>query len=128
MKIKNYQISDFFGCEILSKKLPIELSYILAVNAKALKPTLDVIEQKKQDLIHQYAKKDENGNIAVLDDGNIIVENGMDYLDELGKFMNCEVEVTVSTIDFSKIEKVDDTRFDSLSPSELMAIDFMVIR
>lgn len=104
MIIKNEDIAGF-GKFLLKFELKGEQSRMRTRLVKQLQEKLDSISQEKQDLIQDYAKKDENGEIVkeINEETNeefIPLTDGKEYYFELHKLMTEDfvLEETPNTI------------------------------
>lgn len=83
---------DFFS----GTTLPLKGAYKLNKIKKAVEKESEFYQEKFQEIVNTYAKKDENGNIVFSEDGNqIMIKDGM--VDEcnqaLEDLQNLEVEI-----------------------------------
>lgn len=90
MIIKNYEIAEF-GEFLLELKLKGRQSRMRTRLVRLLQERLDLINEERNDLLMDYATKDEDGNIVkeTDDDGEeyISLENGTEYNSEIQKLM-----------------------------------------
>lgn len=84
--------SDFFS----NTTLPLKGAYKLNKIKKAVEKESEFYQEKFQEIVDQYARKDENGELVFSEDGNqIMIKDGM--VDECNKALddlqNLEIEV-----------------------------------
>lgn len=98
MKIKMYQILQIIElCEkIKANNLPIKTSYKMIKLIRQLEPERKFYWEKVQEIINEYAEKDENSNPVVLEqNGGVKIKEG--HIDkcqeELFNLMNLDVEL-----------------------------------
>jgi len=85
---------DFFS----GTTLPLKGAYKLNKIKKAVEKESEFYQEKFQEIVDTYAKKDENGNIVFSEDGNqIMIKDGM--VDECNKALADlqELEVEIET-------------------------------
>lgn len=111
------------------KKLPFKISYAISKNMAALESENAIIESNRIKLIEMYADKDESGK-AVINNGeyHIAEEIQPAFAKEYNEFMDTQTEVLkdVSEINISEFEKLEDSRYDALSPADMTALSFMI--
>lgn len=121
MKLTNTQIANFLMSGIHERDLPLQLSWAISLNAKALATAMEAFNEKQQTLLDKYAKRDESGEFVRLENGEIELENPVEYhagIAELGKLT---ADVSVNTVAFESIEQIE-----RITPNELSTIEFMV--
>lgn len=108
---------------ISGKSLPIKASYAIAKNLTKIQSELDIFNKERTKLVDKFCKKDENGK-PVIKNGNFEVKQ--ENLEEWNKNMNelLKIEVEIEPYKFSL--NVFEGKDYELTPSELMAIDFMI--
>lgn len=128
MKVKNSQLIDFNQLAVGNKKLPAKLGYAIAVNTTAAKGAIETYFDQRKKKVEDYANMDKEGNPIIKEDGSYdIPEEKLAKLnDELKEMSEMEVEVTITTVPFKIVEKCDRDEFDSLTPSELFVLQFMI--
>ncbi len=127
MKVKNSKLLEFNQLVIRNKKLPAKLGYAIAVNTTAVKGAIETFFEQRKNKIEEYANKDEKGKIIINDDSYSIPEENREALNnELKELLEMEVEVPITTVSFETIEKCDCEKFEPLTSSELMALQFMI--
>lgn len=128
MKVKNSQLASFNNLAVGGKKLPAKFAYAIAVNTTAVKGAVETYFNESRKKFEEYANKDEDGNpIFNEEEGYDIPEEKKKALnDELKELEEMEVEVPITTVPFKIVEKCDRDEFDSLTPSELFVLQFMI--
>lgn len=105
MKIKNIEMVAYMNHigEIQKKRLPVRLSYALALNTAKLSEIARTYET-------EYNK--------------LKAANDMAALKEL---INAEVDAEIQTVKFSDLAKMDDhAGYDALTGNEYAILDFMI--
>lgn len=107
---------DFFS----DTTLPLKGAYKLNKIKKAVEKESEFYQEKFQEIVDTYAKKDENGNIVFSEDGNqIMIKDGM--VEECNKALEDlqNLEVEVETFGLSLEDLGDDVE---CTPEELEAL------
>jgi hypothetical protein len=121
MMLKMYQILDFssFFTKVKSLKLPFKTSYKLALLAQEIQKHVDFYQESFRNLLMEYSKKDEDGNLIPTEDrqGVLLAEETMaEAYAKLEELRDLDVELPdykFSPDDFGNIE---------LTPLELNVI------
>ena len=124
MKLSNERIlndAQSLG-SISNKELPIKVSYSIAKNISKIESELKVYNTQKQKLIDKYSEKGEDGKTLIDAENKIKIQD--EYLEnwnrDIEELLAIENEVDIHTFDISLLEGF------SMSPSELMLIDYMI--
>lgn len=124
MKLSNERIlndAQSLG-SISNKELPIKVSYAIAKNISKIESELKVYNTQKQKLIEKYSEKGEDGKTLIDAENKIKIQD--EYLEnwnrDIEELLAIENEVDIHTFDISLLEGF------SMSPSELMLIDYMI--
>lgn len=105
MKIKNLEMVAYMNRinQIQKKKLPIKLSYALALNSKRLEEVANTYKA-------EFEKLKKEGNVEALNE-----------------LIGSDFEAEIQKVKFSDIVKMDENpNFDVLTGEEFAAIDFMI--
>lgn len=113
---------------ISSKKLPIKLSYAISKNLSVLEKEANLIDDNRIKLAEAYAEKNPDGT-PIIDKNKCYVINEA-ALPSLNKEIT-EYYRTITSIDICKanikeLDKLEESRYDALSPAEISALDFML--
>lgn len=109
---------------ITSKKLPIKLSYAISKNMVVLESEAKVIDDNRIKLAQTYAEKNEDGTPKIIDH-SYVISDLESFNKELNEYYKSETDIEVCKIDSNELDKLDDPRYDTLTPSEIMALQFM---
>lgn len=113
---------------ISSKRLPIKLAYFISKNLLKLEYETKIIDDNRIKVAQTYAVTDSNGK-PMIDDNNCYVIDES-YLSELNKELNeyykSTTNIDICKVNVSELDKLDNSRYDALTPAELMALDFML--
>lgn len=126
MKIKNIIKYNYSLENILKKKLPIKASFIIAKNKKKIDDILEIYDKKRIDLVEKYAIKNDEGEIIIDNNGNAKINNLKSFSEELEELWSIEQNFEIEYITFQDLEKCDTGNFDSLSPSDISQIQWMI--
>ena len=108
------------GYEVLkSKSLPIKISYTLARASKKVKEDVDFFTGKFQEIINEYAEKDENGNF-VYTEGNQFIKV-IDGKEDECQAKIAELESLETELDIEPIS-IDDLGDIEIDPDTLRKI------
>lgn len=108
--------------EIKDKKLPIKMSLILIRNSKKLNEVVKDIDNKRFEVISQYADKDQNGQI-LSENGQFKVSNNLtDFENDLKELFNTQINIQLDTLFMEDIQKCDNEKYDSLTMEEVDAL------
>jgi len=112
---------------IVTKRLPIKMSFAIQKNAKKIKEIVDFANERQNDIIERCAERDEEGKYVPSKDGQgIAIADGETFLKEMNELMETDMEIEFVKINMADIERCDEERFDSLSPTDLDAIEDMI--
>lgn len=127
MRLTLKEISDKYQTisSITSKKLPIKLSYAISKNMVVLESEAKVIDDNRIKLAQTYAEKNEDGSPKVINN-SYVIDDIESFNKELSEYYKSETNIEVCKIDSNELDKLDDPRYDVLSPSEIMALQFML--
>lgn len=107
---------------IKDKKLPIKMSLILIRNSKKLEEAVKDINNKRFEIISQYADKDQNGQI-LSENGQFKVSNNLtDFENDLKELFNTQINIQLDTLFMEDIQKCDNEKYDSLTMEEVDAL------
>ena len=107
---------DFFA----NASLPLKVAYKLNKLKKAVEVEGEFYSSKFQEIVDNYAKKDENGNIVFSDDGNqIMIKEGM--VDECNQALE---DLQSLTVEIDNCNLTIDDFGDNIecTPEELEAL------
>ena len=102
---------------LVTKELPIKLSYRLSKLIKVLANEHELYNQNKNEIIKKYAEKDEEGNIKQLEDNKINILSPNEYQRNLEELHLLGFEVL-----FEKI-KIDELGDINISVQDLLNLD-----
>lgn len=124
MKLTNKKIvnDSMILMEVSRKELPIKVSYALAKNIAKIEKELEIYNSERQKLLDKYCIKDENGENKIDKNNQLKIQEEYlkDWERDIKELQNIELEIDVHKF---KINELDGY---NMSPSELMAIDYMI--
>lgn len=121
MKLKMQEIINFssFFTKVRSQKLPFKTSYRLTLLSQEIEKHFNFYQEELQNILQEYGKKDEKGELILTDDGQGVKLNeetmneAYEKLSEL-RMLDVELpEFKFCVDDFDKVE---------LAPEEMVAI------
>lgn len=104
-------ISIYNACAKLSEveKLPFEVRQCAARNIRSLSKEAEESSKLQQELLEEFAEKDEHGDIKLSESKRVVFKAGLknDYIAQLKKIQEEEVSVTIYSIDYKLLSRVD---------------------
>lgn len=121
MKFKAYEIMAINETltSMADENLPLKTAITIAENLEALNTANSVIEKKRTELIKEYAKKDENGEIVQPQEGQVALENPEEFSQKMAEMMETDVDVNIKTFKMADLESVNITPRQALSLKKL---------
>ena len=112
---------------IMNKKLPIRMAFAIQKNAKLFREIVEFADNRQNEIVQKYAKRDESGKYVMTEDGEgVMIEDQESFIDEMDELAKTDMPLEFLKIAMSDVERCDEDRFDSLSPADLGAIDEMI--
>lgn len=112
---------------MMLKRLPIKMAFAVQKNYKVLQDVVDFANEKQNDIIRNYAKRDDNGEIIQTEDGKgIVLEDPEGFIADTDELMGTDMPIEFTKISVSDVERCDEDKFDSLTPSEVGALEDML--
>ena len=121
MTLKMHQIIDLppFIDKVKKQKLPFKTSYKIALFAQEVQKHFSFYQESFQNLIFEYGKKDENGNLVPTEDGQgvMLVEETMnEAYTKLAELRELDVELPDTKF---LVEEFGDLE---LTPEEILVL------
>ncbi len=126
MKLKDIITTHNNINKILEKKLPIRVAFIISRNVKKLSEIVSDYDEKRITIIKKYAEKDKDDNIVTDQNGNAKVTDITNANKDLVDLIETEINIEFDKLTLEDLEKCDESSYDSLTPSELGCLDFMI--
>jgi|688.fasta_scaffold371448_1 hypothetical protein len=122
MKIKLKETEPILNAltNLLSKELPIKVSYSFSKLLKKIKSEGEIYFEQKDKLIDQYAEKNENNEIIQTQENGMIsikITNMAEYNSKLEELGNIEFDVEFNPI------SIDDLKIDTCKGLDLYVLD-----
>ena len=111
--------------KIIAKKLPIKLSYAISKNMTTLEDEAKVIDDNRIKLAQTYAEKNEDESPKVINN-SYVIDDIESFNKELSEYYKTETDIDICKVNSSILDKLDDPKYDVLSPSEIMTLQFML--
>ena len=111
---------------VSEKRIPVKLSISIGKNIINLESELKLLENERKKLVETYAKKDENGK-AVIENNEYKMDDMDSFKEEFEELLKEEIDVDIRTVPMSIIENYDDSKYDVLTPEDIVVIDFMIV-
>ena len=127
MRLTLEEISDKYQAfnKIIAKKLPIKLSYAISKNMTTLEDEAKVIDDNRIKLAQTYAEKNEDGSPKVINN-SYVIDDIESFNKELSEYYKTETDIDICKVNSSILDKLEDSKYDVLSPSEIMVLQFML--
>ena len=125
MKIKTETIVNFIESGLAFKNYPTSMAYKMLLNKKACDAVYEAYNEQRRVLIDKYAEKDEEGNPVIVDK-HFQIADSESWNKEIAELLGEEIEVPITKIPASMLDKCEPPHFDTLSVPELALIDFMI--
>ena len=127
MRLTLKEISDKYQAfnNIIAKKLPIKLSYAISKNMTTLEDEAKVIDDNRIKLAQTYAEKNEDGSPKVINN-SYVIDDIESFNKELSEYYKTEIDIDICKVNSSDLDKLDDPKYDVLSPSEIITLQFML--
>lgn len=129
MKLKLNQVLSYYEelSKIATKNLPIVFGYLVSKNLKILENEVVLIEENRLKLIQRYAEKEKDGSLLVSDGKYKISANEVEkFTKEYNEYLNTEIDCLLSKVSLAELFKIDDEKYDVLTPENILKIDFMI--
>ena len=112
---------------IVEKKLPPQLDHAIAKNLVRFQEETQIIESERIKLLNLYAKKDENNQPVIVNGSYELEDRRMNFENDFTEFLETEVDVEIRKVSCQELlEKLEDARYNALSPAEMLILDFMI--
>ena len=125
MKLTNERILGDAArlAQISHKELPIKVSYAIAKNISKLEAELKTYNAEREKLIEKYSEKDEHGKTIVVENNQIKLqpEHLADWNKDMKELLSIENDIDIHQF------SIEELNGHSVSASELMVIDYMII-
>lgn len=104
---------------IIQQPFKGSLAFKIARLARELNKEMDTFNEQRRKIIEAYCLKDENGNLASDDKGNvqIIPEKIQDFNSEFTNLLSTEVEINADKLPMDKIDSFE------ISPQQMLNIE-----
>lgn len=129
MKIKNIELIGIMRVlnEYSTKKLPQKISYLIVKNTLNIQKDVDCYTQMLNNIIDNYKDfivKNDNNEYVYTESGipQVDDEHINSYIAEINELLEMEIEVSFSTIDDISVFNYDDSKYDILTPREIMQL------
>lgn len=135
MTIKEARTINVKISGVLDKRIPIRVAYALQKNYKNIQEIMEIAAKRQEQIINEYAKKDENGEFIhpkdeegnELKDQISIDENRLsEFAKVMGELENEDIDIDVTTIKLADLDKCDEDGYDPLTSNDMAALMFMI--
>lgn len=126
MKLAEVKVNHMKLITLSQKKLPHKIAYAVAKNLLKLETETKLIEERRMEMVNTYAMKDEENQPVVKDGKYELGDNEEIFNKEYSEFLETETEVDIHTISCAELDALENSRYDVLTASEMVALDFMM--
>ncbi|OXX84150.1 hypothetical protein AVM15_06075 [Paraclostridium benzoelyticum] len=107
---------------ISRRELPVKVSYALAKNIAKIEKELEIYNSERQKLLDKYCVKDENGQNKIDENNQLKIQEEYlkDWNQDIKELQNIELEIDIHKF------KLEELNGYNMTPSELIAIDYMI--
>lgn len=121
-KLSNIVESADIMRELSNKTLKSRAAFKVARLLRELEKEFTLFNEKRMELIKEYAQKDENGEIKSDDKGNVTLDNDRltEFYQCLEELLNTEVEINADKIDLADL---GDTVF---TPAQVISLEAFI--
>lgn len=127
MKVSNNTMIKFGNVRLGDRKFPAAMQLALISNSEAITNALKPYYEVYRGIVEKCAKKDENGEVEVAENGDVTIEDTETLAKELNELSETEVEVPITMIPKHVFERCcDDPAFDTPSVAETAAMSFFI--
>lgn len=121
MTLKMYEITDLpaFFNKVKSQKLPFKTAYKVALFSQEVQRHIDFYQESFRNLLNEYGKKDEDGNVMPTEDGQGVIlaeETINEAYQKLAELRELDVELPDTKFSVEEFDKIE------LAPEELISI------
>lgn len=133
-KLKNYELINLPQAinGMMQNKLPVKTGWNLTKNTKSIEKAIEFFAKAEQDLVEQYAIKDDENKVKYKDNGQpeIYPKHQETFMSEHNELLNCDSEISVLLISLSDLiftkDKDGNAIEREIEPSILHTLMFMI--
>lgn len=101
---------------LITKEMNLNTACSIAKNIKEMDVIKKVIDEKRNSLVKEYAKKDPDGNIIINNDGSVgSITNIGEFNSKMSDLLSQEVEIEITKISKSDLSNIPISPMDILS-------------
>lgn len=121
-KLRNIVESADIMRELSTKTLKGRAAFRVARLLRELEKEFTLFNEKRVDLIKEYAQKDENGEMKSDDKGNVSLdeERLTEFYQSLEDLLNTDIEINAEKIDAADLEEAEFT------PAQIITIEAFI--
>ena len=105
--------------ELSGKSLKGRAAFRVARLLREVEKEFTLFNEKRVDLIREYAQKDENGEIKSEENGNVTLDPDRltEFYQKLEELLNAEVEINAERIDINDLDDIE------LTPAQVINLE-----
>lgn len=112
--------------DLKEKKLPVKVAFIISRNMAKMKPIAEELNEKRMEIIREYAEKKENGDLNVNEEGNVKINDMQAFSNTLKELFDSDLDLTLDKLYMADVERCDQEGFDSLTVEEMSVLECMI--
>ena len=121
MTLKMYQLTELTPIfdKMKSSKLPFKTAYRVTLFMQETEKHLNFYQESFRNLLNEYGKKDENGNVMPTEDGQgvlLVEETTQEAYQKLGELRELDVELSDYKFDLNAFGDIE------ISPQEMILL------
>lgn len=103
---------------LITKEMNLNTACSIAKNIKEMDVIKKVIDEKRNSLVKEYAKKDPDGNIIINNDGSVgSITNIGEFNSKMSDLLSQEIDIEITKISKS------DLAYISISPMDILSLE-----
>lgn len=103
---------------LITKEMNLNTACSIAKNIKEMDVIKKVIDEKRNSLVKEYAKKDPDGNIIINNDGSVgSITNIGEFNSKMSDLLSQEIDIEITKISKS------DLAYISISPIDILSLE-----
>lgn len=101
---------------LITKEMNLNTACSIAKNIKEMDVIKKVIDEKRNSLVKEYAKKDPDGNIIINNDGSVgSITNIGEFNSKMSDLLSQEIDIEITKISKSDLSNIPISPMDILS-------------
>ena len=122
MKLKALDILTKFEAfnKLAEKEIDLSSACTIAKNLKELAIYKEEIDKKRDQLIIDYAEKDDNGEVVKTEDGGIKITDVLAFNNDIQTILETEIEVEIAKLNKDRLSEIKISAKDILPLTDIL--------